>query len=837
MVSLLKNIFGKRELTDAELYSAYNKSPKTVKDFDTYIMSIKEGKESIALKEICGINLTNINDIELLIEILEKNNINKGISLSTNRDKKKLNSIYNQLKEINIIKKNFLPNDERLIHFIYSNKYDLFSYLRKNCENNKDFLNYIYNTYFTKKNYLTMLEYFFLKDFENDIKFLFPNENNYTYLQKNNAIINYINLSDIFYDLNKENAQKNQINNLLLNIIIYFYTNHKDEILVKNMKKYNLTKNVEYIEIILSLYSLALKLDKTITLKDFLKNKLETNFKKLSMAEYGTFCHVLTNIISNVKEYYNIYKGLKFLPLEILRNMITDKAKYDLLIKAIDIIINSNQYNNLSVFNFILKYMFDYYCFNKVSLSQFNKILKYLVKYNPSFNKISNHIDSLLDVIEIFERYDIKFVLNELINKDDLNEINKDNIYIKLVIEYLNKIIKNNIENNDNEIFSNLSEKNIIDIDTLLNYKQDLTFGKLLIYYFQSKPEQRPIILHIISSNKEYLLTNKELKALIDLYLLDPYLIKPEECDFIEQYLDSQISMLSSDISVKLENLLEYLRIKEYIAKYNISDSFFKNYTLENYSENIPLILNTLLIKATKIDEIDNIKIFLNSQQSEDIKRALNLKQGNYLLNLFNFLMEFERKELALQIIQILIEKKESKYFNKCLDYVYNNIYKKNNVEFKKYCKKAKIEEYILEHNNMYIDILLDDFNIKKEEKITFPLSRQPNDILLLYSLIKQKKIKKEENKPINDLFLSFNEYEKNTKEKKNLKTLLECYTKNKEDSDLNDDRINYNYSLHPKLIEILKNKNYFHLFQDLNVTFKTKLQIYNFCLNNKYFL
>ena len=118
MVSLLKNIFGKRELTDAELYASYNKSPKTVKDFDIYIMSIKEGKESIALKEICGINLTNINEIEQLMEILEQNNINKGISLSTNRDKKKLNSIYNQLKEINTIRKNFLPNDERLIHFI-----------------------------------------------------------------------------------------------------------------------------------------------------------------------------------------------------------------------------------------------------------------------------------------------------------------------------------------------------------------------------------------------------------------------------------------------------------------------------------------------------------------------------------------------------------------------------------------------------------------------------------------------------------------------------------------------------------------------------------------------
>ena len=831
MVSLLKNLFSKKELTDAELYSAYNESQKTIKDFEMFIMNIKEGKESIALKEICGLKISNINEIEQLIDVLEKNNINKGISLATNRDKKKLNSIYNQLKEINFIRKNFLPNDDKLIHFIYSNKYDLFSYLRKNCENNQNFLNYIYDTYFTQQNYLIILEYFLLKDFENDIKFLLPNDNNYIYLQKNNAIKIYINLDDIFYDLNKENEVRNQINNLLLNLLVYFYSNHKNEITSKNLDKYLPNKNVEYIEIILSLYGLALKLDPKITLLEFLKSNTKTNFKKISLAEYSTFCYVLNNIISNVKEYSNIYKGLKFLPLEILREMIKNKAKYELLIKAIDIIINSNLYNNITIFNFILKYLFDYFCFNKVSLNQLNKILKYLVRYDNKYNKIINQLDSLLDAIEIFERYDIKLALNELIINDNLNDITKDNIYIKLVIEYLSKIIENNMENNNQY---NLTEKNIKDLNVLINYKNSLTFGKLMIYYFDLYPIKRPLILNIIYANKNFLLTNKELKSLIDLYLQDPYLIQPEECDFIEQYLDDQGNMMSGDIYVKLENLLEYLKIKKYIKQYKINDEFFKDYTLDNYSENIPKIVNFLLIKATKIDEIEDINIFLKSQQSEDIKNALKFNNENYLYHLFMFLMEYKRNELASQIIQILIkDDTDPKYFNKCLDYIYLNICKKNNEEFLKYCKEAKIEDYILENNNKYLDILIGDVDFKKEEKISFPLQRQSNDILILYSLIKYDKIKKENNKIYNDLILSLDEYEKSPKEQKNLKSLIECYYKNKEEDDLDDDRINYNYSLHPKLIELLKNKNYFHLFQDLNITFKTKIQIYNFCINN----
>ena len=831
MVSLLKNLFSKRELTDAELFDLYNKSEKSIKDFEMYIMNIKEGKESIALKEICGLKLSKFNEIEQLIEIIERNNINKGISLATNRDKKKLNSIYIQLKQINYIKQNFLQNDDKLIHFIYSNKYDLFTYLRKNSENNKNLLNYIYNTYFSQQNYLISLEYFLLKDSENDIKFLLPNENNFHHLQKNEAIKIYINLSEIFYELNKENETLNQINNLLLNLLIYFYSYHKDEIISKNLNKYLPNNNIEYIEIILSLYRLALKLDSTITLHDFLKNDLKVNFKKISMAEYSTFYYVLNNIISNVKEYSNNYKGLKFLPLEILREMIKNKAKYELLIKAIDIILNSNLYNNMIVFNFTLKYLFDFYCFNKVSLNQLNKIVKYLIRYDNIFDKITVQLESLLNAGEIFERYNIKFAFNDLIIKDNLDDISKDNIYIKLVIEYLSKILENNIDINKQFSFS---EKNIKDLNILINYKAELTFGKLLIYYFDLYQEKRILILNIIYSNKEFLLTNKEIKNLIDLYLSDPYLIQPEECDFIEQYLDEQGNMISGNIYIKLEHLLEYLKIKRYIKKYNINDEFFKDYNLDNYKENIPKIINYLLIKATKIEEIEDINIFLNSQQSEDIKNSLKFTTENYLYHLFMFLMEFKRNELATQIIKILIkDDKNTKYFNKCLDYIYYNMFQKNIEDFRNYCKTSKIENYIIENNNKYLDIIIGDADFKKIEKISFPLQKQSNDILILYSLIKQNKINNENNKIYKDLFLSYNEYSKGQKEQKNMKNLIEIYYKNKEECDLDEDSINYNYSLHPKLIELLKNKNYFHLFQDLNITFKTKIQIYNFCINN----
>ena len=84
-----------------------------------------------------------------------------------------------------------------LKNFIYSNKFDLFTYLRKNYDKNKNesFLNYIYDNYFNQQNYINALEYFLFKDSENDIKFLLPNAENHIQIQVKNAIPIYINLS------------------------------------------------------------------------------------------------------------------------------------------------------------------------------------------------------------------------------------------------------------------------------------------------------------------------------------------------------------------------------------------------------------------------------------------------------------------------------------------------------------------------------------------------------------------------------------------------------------------------------------------------------------------
>ena len=827
MVSLLKSFFGKRELTDEELYSEYKKSKKTVKDFEKYIMNIKEGKETVAIKEIHGLVLSNIQDIDELIEILERNNINKGISLSTNRDKKKLFGLYNQLKSISYIQKNFLKDDEIIKNFIYSNKFDLLNYLRKKYEKNKNesFLAYIYDTYFNQQNYLPALEYFLFKDYENDIKFLIPNLNNYIQIQTKNAIPEYVNLSDIYYNLNDH--INNKVNNLLLNLIVYFYTNHNNEIISKDLDKYIRSQNTELIEIILSLYGLAKKTDSSLTLETFIKNKkLMNNFKKISSVDYEIFSQVLNNIISNVREYSKIYKGLKYLPLEIMQEMIISKANNDLITKGIDIIINSNEYNNTSVLNFIIKLLFDYYCYNKVSLIQLSKIINYLSKYNTNYNKITNQLKSLIEIIGILEAKNCKFIINELVI-DDIYDISKDNIFIHILIDYFNTLYESNMKYN----IYNFIDKNILDLNKLIFYKKKFSYGKLLLYYFEIYENKRPVILNIISSNKNINLEKDELKFLIDLYLLNPYLIKVESYEFIEDFLDDMKNKITGKTWENLENLLDYLKIKKFTKKYKIDESIFKDYTLDNYVENIPQIMNILLTETYNLDKIQNIQTFLNSQQSKDIQNSLKLIDNKYIFFLFKLLLDKEKMTLVSEILELYIQNNNSSYFNKCIDYIYNNYCKKNDQEFRNFCKNACIDDYLLENNNKYLDILINKDDFSKDETIRFPLEKQSNDIIFLYSMIKSNKIKKEDNKSLNDLFISYDKY--NNNDKKNLNNLINFYYRNKEDDESNN-RVNYNYSLHPKLIELLKAKKYFYLFQDLKITFKIKIKIYHFCIKNK---
>ena len=145
MFSIITNkLFGKKELSDEELLTAFQNSHKTYKDFCDNILKIKNNLYGIVLNEISNIRFKNIKELEEFEKILDKKGFNEGLNMSTNKYKKKLIYISSQFQFLINIFKNYLPNED-LVHFIFSNKFEIFTYLIKNIDKNESIKELLYN--------------------------------------------------------------------------------------------------------------------------------------------------------------------------------------------------------------------------------------------------------------------------------------------------------------------------------------------------------------------------------------------------------------------------------------------------------------------------------------------------------------------------------------------------------------------------------------------------------------------------------------------------------------------------------------------------------------------
>ena len=79
------------------------------------------------------------------------------------------------------------------------------------------------------------------------------------------------------------------------------------------------------------------------------------------------------------------------------------------------------------------------------------------------------------------------------------------------------------------------------------------------------------------------------------------------------------------------------------------------------------------------------------------------------------------------------------------------------------------------------------------------------------------------------DLINTLDEFNKLEKKDKTLYKLFEIYENGI--NIIEDDGINYNYSLHPKLINLLTKNNLINLISNIQINYNSKIDIYKFCL------
>jgi hypothetical protein len=330
-----------------------------------------------------------------------------------------------------------------------------------------------------------------------------------------------------------------------------------------------------------------------------------------------------------------------------------------------------------------------------------------------------------------------------------------------------------------------------------------------------------------MSENKNLNLSDKEKKELIDKFLQDNS-NNPSIYEEIEKYINESGNS-DPELSLKLESLLEYMNISKTFQQYQIDSNLLNEYNVNNYKSVKDEILEIFLIKVFNIDEIKSVSDFIQKRPSQDIQNSLRLTNSEYLYNLFLFFVKYQRNNLSNEILNTFIEKNDLKHFNKCIDKLYNDIFQKNNQKFKDFVNNNKLKLYLLENNNsIYLNILNDPIDFSKEQKILFYLDKEDNDLLSIYSLLNNKKEKYKEDK-YKDLINTLDEFNKLEKKDKTLYKLFEIY-----DNGINiieDDGINYNYSLHPKLINLLTKNNLINLISNIQINYNSKIDIYKFCL------
>ena len=226
MLNYLKGFLGlKKELSDKELLELWNKSEHTVKEYDKYILKIKNKSDTMILHEISKIKFQSFSDLKEFLS-LNKDNKNQSISMSASKYKKRLHYLIEQMNFINELHNNGIVKEDELLSYVFESKYELFSYLLKeyNKSQNENLKDLLYKTYFKKDSYLLLLEYFLNKgnNSVDEITFLLPSKTNVNIINENESIPRSTVLSSLF--TNKE--ENDNINEYWLFLIVFFFFHH-----------------------------------------------------------------------------------------------------------------------------------------------------------------------------------------------------------------------------------------------------------------------------------------------------------------------------------------------------------------------------------------------------------------------------------------------------------------------------------------------------------------------------------------------------------------------------------------------------------------------------------
>jgi ankyrin repeat protein len=651
------NIIGKNIF---EIYDNDNNIPLF------YAIKFKnENFVELILKEMTNINNKNNNGETPLLYTITNGTLN---ILKLLLDK----STY--LKQTN-------NNEETILHLIIkNNKYDMLEYLLKNYKNNLNYSALEIKFEFSVFHYLSIkMDYkMFVIMNDNEIKF----DNNiqdklgntpYYYFIKNLHKLNNVdeinkinNMLTINYNYNLFNID----NETTCHIIIKNYKNIKDNLIyifeqilknsnlnIQNMCgfspfalliKYHLWKKYRDILITKKL-DIFIFLDEKKTLFDLINENDYDEFIELITQSY---LHQLTTnnkwIDKEDKYCMNMKKPTNKTDLIFLKKMNIDIKNnkeiicYELINnkikKMIDIFLNEKTYNNIYSYPIKEKYKlnFDYIEYDD-KLLNYNgtslEIICGLIYLDKKYNNMSNYVRTPLNFIDLdnivscqmtndknicnivgyeitwkFNKLDISFF--DILNEKILEYIN-EGIYFIVIPIGIEVIINNEIYGHSNSLIFDLKKKLIIRFEphgkiSTLDYNDEM-LDSLLINKFNNLS----VKFKYLKPNEYQFKIGFQIKEINEKNQL---ITDPDGYCSLWCILFNELVLNNNDIPLKkLINLLSKKIINNNISYKNI---------IRNYSYNIIIILNKILINAN-INYNDWLYDNLTDKQINNLKDAI----------------------------------------------------------------------------------------------------------------------------------------------------------------------------------------------------------------------
>ncbi len=825
MLNYLKGFLGlKKELSDKELLELWNKSEHTVKEYDKYILKIKNKSDTMILHEISKIKFQSFSDLKEFLS-LNKDNKNQSISMSASKYKKRLHYLIEQMNFINELHNNGIVKEDELLSYVFESKYELFSYLLKeyNKSQNENLKDLLYKTYFKKDSYLLLLEYFLNKgnNSVDEITFLLPSKTNVNIINENESIPRSTVLSSLF--TNKE--ENDNINEYWLFLIVFFY--HKENI-IKTMNKFYPKDNFTKIETLLSLYDVTLSVaNNNITINDFIKdiNKCEKYYKNMSLIDSAeNFNQTIERIISLSKNSYSTFPKIRYLPLFILKYLLISKAKIEYIVIVSKKISTIEQYNKEAVQNFILKFLFENYSDNIVSIIQMDKIISQLTEINVvSVPQLKEELERVIDFLVILDNAKVQYSINDFMK----NHINVNKFKQKCIIDYLYSKANNFKFDKFDFIDTNIQE--ILSLINFYNYNNEdkKNMGFFITELFSKYKEFAINILNVMMNNKTLVLSPEEEVELINRFLQNPVNLKSYST--IENFINEFSNRVDSSMIIELDNLLTYLNIQKVFESYQISSEYLEDVNYKNYLDNIDQLLEIFMIKGVQIDQITSIESFLKKRPSQDIQKILKLKDNDFLYHLFVFFFKYKREKLFTEILIILNKNNEKDLLLKAINTLYISFFNKNDEQFKSFIEENNLKIFMLENSTYYFSSLTnisDSKEGKKYSRYPLVLDSENTDLISTFVILQSDIEKYKDDKKYSKNIEILNEFKKI--ENRTLSDLFVLY--DKKNNDVNEG-VNFKHSLHPKLIGLLTQKKLLNFVKDIKINFESKLKIYSFII------